>query len=864
MGEKISDDSLQYILKTAAAKPEKDEAGLVVFGRESAVELPPRVSFPFEAINSRVAKDGTSLEKALGLAAAVLPEANQGRIVLISDGNQTEGNLAGTLEELKARGVAVDVLPVQYDYPREVWLERLEMPKTVKVGETYEAAVVLSSLQRGSGKLKLSENGRTIFEQVVAFEAGKNRYTLPLYLREPGFYEYVATVELPAGQDGWRENNIAVSDLYLKGEGKVLVVTDPSGSNRDWETLVKALKQAQRVVETRGAYEFQRDSMSLMPYDAVVFVNVPADAFDTVQSQAVRDAVFNQGIGFLMVGGKNSFGPGGWHRTPIEEALPVTMDITQKKVLPKGALAIILHTCEFAEGNTWGKRIAKEAIRVLGAEDEVGLLAYEGSGEHWVFPLTPAREYEKLVTLINKCEPGDMPSFTPTMQLGLTALKASDAATKHMIIISDGDPSPPPPELIAGFQQAKITVSTIAINPHGGQEVSIMQTIAGATGGRYYFPSDPNQLPSIFIKEAKTLKRSMIQNKTFTPTVEFPSPVLKGIEGLPELKGYVLTTAKARATTILKGPEKEEVDPVLATWRFGVGTTAAWTSDLAPNWAAAWVEWEKFQAFVKQLMQEISRVERKTELHLSSFTSGGNGVLLVEDFHKQESFLEIEARVTGPHQRTENVALKQIAPHRYQAQFPLWGKGRYQVMVAAAGQGRQEQAVGGFAVPYSPEYLKFRSDPITLTQIAEKTGGRVLTGKETGQEIFVKERVARESSRSVVDWFLVLLACLIPLDVGVRRVQLDWYIIRGWFGMNRKGQESTKTLGALLQRKQQVQSTLEAHKDERPAPVARARIEVKPVTPAQRPAEPAGEEGSTTGRLLELKRKRQSKDKDKP
>src|SRR5581483_3364421 len=148
-------------------------------------------------------------------------------------------------------------------------------------------------------------------------------------------------------------------------------------------------------------YEFPRDAMSLMPYDCVTFVNVPADSFDAVQLQAVRDAVYNQGIGFLMVGGRNSFGPGGYHRTPVEDALPVDMDIAQKKVLPKGALAIVLHTCEFPEGNVWAKRIAKEAIRVLGAQDEVGLLIYgtsanQASGDQWVFPLTPASEYDRL------------------------------------------------------------------------------------------------------------------------------------------------------------------------------------------------------------------------------------------------------------------------------------------------------------------------------------------------------------------------------------------------------------------------------------------------------------------------------------
>ena len=121
-----------------------------------------------------------------------------------------------------------------------------------------------------------------------------------------------------------------------------------------------------------------------------------------------------------------------------------------------------------------------------------------------------------------------MPSFQSIMQMGLTGLKASDAATKHMIIISDGDPSPPTPDLVNQFLAEKISVSTVVINPHGGVDIPAMQALAGVTGGRHYLVMDPNELPSIFIKEAKTLKRSMIQNTTFVPTVESSSPMLKG------------------------------------------------------------------------------------------------------------------------------------------------------------------------------------------------------------------------------------------------------------------------------------------------------------------------------------------------
>src|SRR5581483_5774505 len=439
------------------------------------------------------------------------------------------------------------------------------------------------------------------------------------------------------------------------------------------------------------------------------------------------------------------------------------------------------------------------------------------------------------------------------------------AATKHMIIISDGDPSPPTPDLVQKFLAEKISVSTVVINPHGGEDIPGMQALANVTGGRHYLVMDPNELPSIFIKEAKTLKRSMIQNVTFVPTVEFSSPVLKGIDSMPPLHAYVLTTPKARSVTILKGPEKEEINPVLSTWRFGLGTAAAFTSDLAPNWSSDWVQWSQYEAFVKQLMIEISRVEQHSDLNLQTFASGDDGVILVDDYAPQEAMLEIQAQINGPHERETTLALKQTGPRRYEARFPLWGQGRYQVALAGVGAGRNEQTLGGFVVAYSPEYLRFRSDPITLRKIAESTGGRILSGQETGKDLFTVPRMSKETSKSIVDWLLVLLACLIPLDVGVRRGQLDWRVVRGWFVRNKKS-ESTETLGALLKLKEKVRETTEAGR--KPAPFISKSVPIRTAPAAEPKKSPVAEAApepespaTTTERLLAMKRKRQQGEK---
>jgi uncharacterized membrane protein len=664
----------------------------------------------------------------------------------------------------------------------------------------------------------------------------------------------------------------------VKGEGRVLVVNDPTGKPLDWQGLVEALRAEHRLVDVRTADNVPRDALSLMPYDAVIFVNVAADAFDPVQFKAVHDAVRDLGVGFLMVGGRNSFGPGGYNKTPIEDLLPVTMDITKKKILPKGALVIVLHTCEFPEGNTYAKRVTKEAIRVLGAQDEAGVLAFTQGDSSWVFELTPVSEYDAMVRKINAAQPGDMPSFQPIMEAGYTALAKSDAAAKHMIVISDGDPGPPTPKLLADCHDKEITISTVSIFPHGGVEVGTLQAMANLTGGRYYATNDPDQLPSIFIKEAKSLKRAMVQNKTFTPEIGFPSPVLKGLGSLPPLHGYVLTTPKERLTEMILEahlPEEEQSDPVLARWKFGLGTTAAFTSDLSTNWGADWVGWEGYRAFVKQLMVDIARVQEEEHLRMWAYSSGTQGVVVAEDFHPQNMFLEMQAQVSGPQDKSESVSLRQIAPRRYQATFPLWGPGRYQVMAIGKSGDRTARAQGGFIVSYSPEYLRFRSNPQVLNEIADKTGGKVLKQEGAADEIYRSRRQPKRSSRPIFDWFLVALACLLPVDVAFRRIQIDRHSFAALFGLRSRKAESTATMGTLLSRKKTLQQAFEAQRLPVPASLrpdagsgsasgpstALAGGARAPKPSAAAPDAKAPADETTTGRLLDLKRKRQQEGK---
>lgn len=818
----MSEQVMGYVAKVVGEKPEKDEAGLVAFGRNAAVQLPPSMSFALDLleVTIQIDRNGTDVAKGLSLASAILPEHNQGRVVLISDGTATEGNLEPVLDDLKSRGVAVDVIEVGYDHEHEVVVERLELPRFVKKGEKYNATVIVNSLSDGEGELTLVENDRAFSPIKVKYKAGKNRFTIPIDLRESGYYEYAAEL-IPSktadgkAKDGYPENNKAISFLHLKGEGKVMLVTDTEGNKKDWESVKLALEESKRQVEVKDAFDFPTEPLSLLPYDAILFINVPRDAFIDNQLTALKDAVTTQGTGFMMVGGENSFGPGGYHKTAIEEVLPVSMDITQKKILPKGALAIILHTCEFPQGNTWAKRITKQAIRVLNRQDEAGVLAYDwNGGDKWLFNLTPVSDFPRMAKLVNNAQIGDMPAFGPTMNLALKGLQQSDAAAKHMIIISDGDPQPPAPGVLKAYQAAGITISTVPVFPHGAS-MNTMTLIARSTGGRAYpalsNPGDEKKLPAIFIKEARTLKRSLIKNvpKGLVPKQNFPSDALKGIESMPKLYGYVVTTPKGGTNMmVLNAPGTEEDEPILSLGKFGVGTGAAFTSDLAPNWGKDWVQWEKYRAFVKQLTGTISRKYKQTQLRMQTYATGSKGTILIEDYAPESSFLNIQSKIIDPNGDEKIVTLKQTGPRRYEGKFDLSGEGRYQVMSIGGGQDREERLHGGFVVPYSQEYLRFRSNPILLKKIADKTGGRILNGDETGKDVYGVKRTPTASSRPIFDWFLVLLALLVPLDVAIRRVQIDLDTLKGWFGRARTHKPSDETFSQLLRAKKTAEQDI--------------------------------------------------------
>ncbi len=148
---------------------------------------------------------------------------------------------------------------------------------------------------------------------------------------------------------------------------------------------------------------------------------------------------------------------------------------------------------------------------------------------------------------IDQMMPGDMPNFDPALQLALQGFATvPDAAVKHMIIISDGDPGDPTPGVVQALVKQRIKISTVAVGTHGPPQQTPLLALAQATGGKFHVPKSPKALPQIYQKEARAISRPLIYEREvgFQPKIAYQHEMLKGIEAVPPITGFVMTTVK--------------------------------------------------------------------------------------------------------------------------------------------------------------------------------------------------------------------------------------------------------------------------------------------------------------------------------
>ena len=548
--------------------------------------------------------------------------------------------------------------------------------------------------------------------------------------------------------------------------------------------LADALKGEKIDVELRDVSEGEVDLLGLLDYSAIILGNVPANTFTESQHKALAHYVSSLGGGLVMTGGDESFGAGGWIGSPVADVMPVHFEIKHKRVMLRGALVLVMHSCEMPRGNYWGVEVAKKAVDTISSKDLIGVLVFSFPlrGPHWEVPLQPATNKSGIKKAIDRMSMGDMPDFHTTMKMAVTELMKTDASQKHMIMISDGDPSPPSKRIIQDMKDAKITCSTIGIGYGSHVMDQSLRDIAKATGGTFYPCRNPKLLPKIFVKESKVVRRSLISEEPFTPRVEYSfSELLAGVnpdEALPRLGGMVVTSPKAEAQTALIRLAKDGTkDPVLAHWQAGLGKAVAFTSGYWAHWGSDWVNWSKYSKLWSQIIRWSMRQEAPDNFDVFTRISGNKGRVVVDAVNKDAgslNLLDLPAVIIKPDQSVQPLVFSQTGPGHYEARFDVDQTGQYIANVSVSEQGQSKGSMQtGVSVPFSPEFRELVTNEALLRKVVETTGGRWHENMNEVEEheVFDHDLPPTLSKQPVWNWILAwLLLPLFLLDVSIRRL----------------------------------------------------------------------------------------------
>lgn len=875
MDAQVSAQATDFLRRSLGALGPDDRAGLVVFGKDPVVDVNSGSLRALGPIYANPNPSATNIAAAIRLASATFGGGTAKRLVLLSDGNETDGDAAQAADVAATDDIQIDYLKPEAlsAQHNEVLVSDLVLPNAVTKGEPFEARVVAESTSATSGTVRLDRDGVPVARVPVHLTPGTNSLVIAQNAGEPGFYRYRAVLEADGDTDV--RNNVGMGFVSVGGKPRILLLEGAPGSGT---ALERALKVANLDVRRAGVEGLPTRPEDLQNYDSIILSDFPAENMTDRQMALIAGAVRDTGIGFGMVGGENSFLPGGYYETPLADVLAVDMNVRQRKMFPSTTVVIVCDTSGsmgMIEDGQMKVKIAASAaaatVRMMSPQDYVGVAGSTDQIE-FVAPIQHPVDKDAISAQVGRLDVGGGGIYIrPSLEFAEKNLDPVNTRVRHLILMADGDDSDEQEgalEVARRMVAKGMTVSVVAIGT--GKDVPFLKALAATGKGSFYLAAQAKQLQRLFTRDTSMMTRSAIEEGAFLPKVDPGDEVLRGLNlrTMPALYAYDLTSDRPLSRVPMRTAKD---DPLLAFWQYGLGTSMAFTSDAQPKWARPWMGWPDFNGFWAQTIRSTLRHSSSNRLQVTSHRQGSKGVVEVQAYDvagNPLNNLSARVHVLSPDGHGQEANLSQQGPGRYEAAFDASGAGddvgtgSYLVSVAentATGAPRVTRA--GFSVAYPPEYQAVGPNLNLLTQTAKATGGEALT--LPGQAFRPSTRPG-ESIRDLWPLLLLAAALLFPLDVAVRRLALP--VAEIWAKvlsrLRRRPVPSpapaAASLARLSQAKRQATSPVSAISPDADLPIAPAPPKPAETNGASAPP-PAVTPLSSAQRLLDAKRNRQGK-----
>lgn len=731
--------ALDWIEDKLSKRQSEDIAGLVVFDSKAGVITKPQ-DFSVREFRQKLKKYAAGLESetktwatdigsGLELAASLFPPDYQRRVVLISDGNHNTADMLPQLVHSRTANIKVDVLALGgRQNMADVWIDGVHAPPEVRLGQGVNLDISLSGNLVSEASVSLFLDDDLIHRVGFKFnESGQKTLRYPLNINKPG--NYLISAEVSAASDTQPENNYGACWVRVYHKPRLLYVTD--SHNSPSPLLVRLDSQLPLDVIPPAALE--TTPLRYQNYGAIILENISAFSLTDGQQKMLMTWVHDLGNGLVIIGGDNSFGPGGYMDTPLEKVSPVEMQAEDKDRKKTLGMVLVLDKSKSMNGLVGGRSKLELATDAAAAsldwfkkQDLVGVVAFDIRARS-IVPLTSGDKksqiIEKLKTIIGEGKT----NIYPGLSMAYKWLREAKVDIKHILLLSDGKSKAGDFELLLNqIADEGITVSVVGVGPDCDRQ--LLGFISQNGGGRMFLTNDYSKLRRIFFKDLQIASKSLLRYGDSLPQLSAEHEILEGVgKSLPVIHGYVATTPKPNSRQLIVSATGE---PVLSVWNYGLGKVAAFTGD-GGEWIGDWFAWPHFSLLWRQITGWAAKAIPVAEELRPNFEILGDTVRIwVDALTPQGKFkngLNLQAKVIYPDLSLKQTALPQIKPGLYQAHIPIGGKGTYTVKVF---QLKDKEAVGsagaGFVVPYLPEARGIHINQPLLNRIASVTQGRIL------------------------------------------------------------------------------------------------------------------------------------------
>ncbi len=596
----------------------------------------------------------TDIASALTYAASLFRTPETARIILLSDGVETDNRAKEVIRSVAAQGVKVDTVCFPEENGDEVEVLAVETPdRNIRVGEKFGLTVRLKSNYVGTATVSLSDNATEQSNSTVELIGGEQTLELETSFSLPGLH--ALSLELRADGDSLAQNNRYHSYVYLETFDDVLIlesVADESANIR--EMLGDGYNIT--TINVGNADAMPKTLDELRAYDEVILVNVAnrdlPDGFD----QILYSYVYEIGGGLFTVCGAgdgstaenpiaNAYTREDMYGTLYQQMLPVeiinyTPPVAVMIIIDRSGSMVPEGVPEEQTPLYAAKQGAAACLDALTERDWVGIMTLEDTYSEQI-SLTPRTQRDKILSAIDGIEVGGGTVYTGAINAARRALTACDVEKRHIILVSDGEPGDKAADYLQAARELKkqgITFSFVGINCSSAEPMKQLVEAAGGTDANYhnFGLNEVDRVPTEMRQDLEVPEIKAVNYETFRPTISSINSVVHNIaeRDLPTLDGFYGSRAKNGAEVVLTGGYV----PIYAQWKFGAGMVGSFMCDLSGTWSADFVSSATGEMLLDNIVTALFPVanirpnditlslkEENYYNHLSIFTDVGEG-----------------------------------------------------------------------------------------------------------------------------------------------------------------------------------------------------------------------------------------------